>query len=89
MTTSSSTWTRWTPATTPEPSYRSDTIIVVCGYLISTVMLQIKMRQVDTQIQLMTEDFKQGKVSKEKLRLVLTTKQELMPQLTQAQANGS
>ena len=63
--------------------------MVVCGYLISTVMLQIKMRQVDTQIQLMTEDFKQGKVSKEKLRLVLTTKQELMPQLTQAQANGS
>ena len=63
--------------------------MVACGYLISTVMLQIKMRQVDTQIQLMTEDFKQGKVSKEKLRLVLTTKQELMPQLTQAQANGS
>ena len=64
-------------------------MMVACGYLISTVMLQIKMRQVDTQIQLMTEDFKQGKVSKEKLRLVLTTKQELMPQLTQAQANGS
>ena len=63
--------------------------MVACGYMISTVMLQIKMRQVDTQIQLMTEDFKQGKVSKEKLRLVLTTKQELMPQLTQAQANGS
>ena len=63
--------------------------MVACWYLISTVMLQIKMRQVDTQIQLMTEDFKQGKVSKEKLRLVLTTKQELMPQLTQAQANGS
>ena len=64
-------------------------MIVVCGYLITTVVLQIKMRQVDTQIQLMTEDFKQGKVSKEKLRLVLTTKQELMPQLTQAQENGS
>ena len=73
----------------PEPSSRLDTMMVACGYLISTVMLQIKMRQVDTQIQLMTEDFKQGKVSKEKLRLVLTTKQELMPQLTQAQANGS
>ena len=63
--------------------------MVACGYLIFTLMLQIKMRQVDTQIQLMTEDFKQGKVSKEKLRLVLTAKQELMPQLTQAQANGS